>query len=431
MGEAIFAKYSKSSPSTPGLTISNSTKIGLGLDSNATLDDCLMTLAYRSDSIGTVIVTVKDVDGSVVPNANVWMNVPAGAGTNLVYTTDSEGKCIFKTNAGTANFSDYAYDNYIDVNSQSDVRVDCPVGSVKSITLQRTKSLSNGAYIGSYASPRWVNFSPFAGTVDISCAGAAGAGGVCSSIFANSNINKIGINSGRVVRVYNDNIVCNLYYEFTCRSASAFIIPYRGPDTERGIINNNINLATCTGIIHLPGGNGKSGQSTTRRAVNICNRSDLVYPGSTGASRNSNWRIEGKSEGDLQYAGSNKYVSIDSYNMKLVIAPNRPNGGTGGTSSAFGVSAAGGAGGVSIPYMNMSRTSAYNSSLNWSGGGIGGKNALLDLDASAGPSTFSTNTGATISDHTWSGYIYAYIRFEGGSSGQSRGSVSISNFYYK
>ena len=425
MGEAIFAKYSKSSPSTPGLTISNSTKIGLGLDSNATLDDCLMTLAYRSDSIGTVIVTVKDIDGSVVPNANVWMNVPAGAGTNLVYTTDSEGKCIFKTNAGTANFSDHAYDSYIDVSSQSDVRVDCPVGSVKSITLQRTKSLSNGAYIGSYTSSRWVNFSPFAGTVDITCVGAAGAGGVCSSIFANSNINKIGINSATC---YHRTENITFYYIFECRDSNTFIIPQPNIIDLISVHNKNINLATCTGIIHLPGGNGKSGQSTTRRAVNICNRSSQVYPGIASSSHDSIWCITGFVRNQSSYSNKNVYI-YNGYTMKINNSQIRCNGDTGDSSVAFGVSAAGGAGGVSIPYMNMSRTPTYDSSLNWTGGGVGGKDALLDFGFCINKCSWGV-AGNTVYEHGWNAYMDINIRFKGGSSGTG-GSVTISNFYYK
>ena len=477
MAEAIFAKYSKSTGGGGGIIdssslISNTTKAGLGLPNSATLDHVIQSLAFRSDTMATVIVTVKDPDGTVVPNANVWMNVPAGAGTNLAYTTDESGTCMFKTNAGTANFSDHAYDSYIDVNSQSNVRVDCPVGSVKSITLQRTKCFNNGDSVGMFTSSQWVNFSPFAGTVDITCDGGGGQGGACSTIVRSSdNVgdtqqSRFSFNGFLNVKVgsfSSSNYPGTAWYKGALgQGYSTVDYVYLLPNATRVNLNSvakaykGANNALV--IAELPGCNGVSGSRVVKAGVNVCNKNGWV---SVGSGRETNYTLsinyyystenDGSGRVRVYYLGhyfnenntrintlnivANTSSGIPHINLnnQTINGFKRNNGRAGATATLFGVSAPGGAGGYTIPSIFGPQDATYNAGLRNRGGGKGGVNSTIIGNFSAlltrnWDITDPRGNSSTYFEHayTWSNL---QISYEAGSSGTSS-KVIVGNIQY-
>ena len=473
MAEAIFAKYSKSTGGggiiDSSSLISNTTKAGLGLPNSATLDHVIQSLAFRSDTMATVIVTVKDPDGTVVPNANVWMNVPAGAGTNLAYTTDESGTCMFKTNAGTANFSDHAYDNYIDVNSQSNVRVDCPVGSVKSITLQRTKCFNNGASVGYFTGSQWLNFSPFAGTVDITCDGGGGQGGACSTIVRSSDgadrleksqFSFDGFLNFKVGSWSNHYLTDFAWYKGPTRMGTYVDDIFLLPNNVRVNLNsvarirngNNKNLV----IASLPGCNGAPGKRTVKAGVNVCNKNGFVSAGSGRESNptlNINLFYSTQNNGlvMINYYGhyfNQNQTRINTLNLREGGADHEPlvelsnatikgfrrnNGRTGASATLFGVSAAGGAGGYTIPSIFGPRDAIYNAGLS-NTGARGGVNSTIIGNFSAmmirnwSVSNFGDENRSTYFEYAniWSNL---QISYEAGSSGHSS-SVIVDNIQY-
>ena len=445
MAEAIFAKYSKSAGSGGGIIdssslVSNATKAGLGLPNSATLDHVIQSLAFRSDTMATIIVTVKDVDGTVVPNANVWMNVPSGAGTNLAYMTDESGTCMFKTNAGTANFSDHAYDGYVDVDSQSNVKVDCPVGSVKSITLQRTRRYNNGDIVGSYGGGDTLSFSPFAGTVDITCTGGSGAGGYCSTIL-NPNATIAPLDNIPVVDSYGGAIVNNFYWYqpgFSTSTRFHFFIK-QNTTLHLNAINNISGVNICT---YLPGCNGKAGSTVRRNGVNICGKSGSIgggWSGTTNLNINANhvgqinrmhcsW--SSNHSGYITYMDDRTNNIIPRLNsLTNLTTARRANGATGTTASAFGVSAAGGIGGYSIPNLFGPQDATYNARITDTGGGKGGTVATMNTSFRLrGNVSYNTNgkvKGIT-NINTW---INMKFMFEAGKPGRAA-DVYITNFRY-
>ena len=164
MGEAIFAKYSKSTGGGGGTInsstiISNSTKAAFGLGPDATLDDCLLIVGLKNPDTATVQVTLKDIDGSPLGGHRIRMQDRTGF--NLVYTTDGAGSCIFTTVNAQATFYDESNNGWFDVGYPNSGTIDLPNGMVKTVTLQRYKRLNNGDTITLNNSVRWYNFSKY------------------------------------------------------------------------------------------------------------------------------------------------------------------------------------------------------------------------------------------------------------------------------
>lgn len=151
--------------------VSNETKQLLGLNNNASLDDVIQTVAVKDPNYATIVVTVKDVDGSSIANSQVSM----ATNTTLTYTTNEIGKCTFKTNYGTATIMDKGPNPYIDLGLSNSVKVDSVVGGVYQVELKR-KILGNGSNI-LISSNNNIIFSKYTNTVDIYLTGGGGGGG--------------------------------------------------------------------------------------------------------------------------------------------------------------------------------------------------------------------------------------------------------------
>lgn len=162
MAEAIFAKYGGGSSIPAELRISNYTKFALGLNANATLDDCLRKINSIDANTGLAIVTLKDVDGAPLGDHNI--RITDAGGLNVIYTTDGMGQCSFKTINGVANFYDESNLGWFDLVHQNALNVNIPIGSVQQITLQRQKKYNNGDTISASG---WCNFSKFADKADV------------------------------------------------------------------------------------------------------------------------------------------------------------------------------------------------------------------------------------------------------------------------
>lgn len=128
MSEAIISRFGGGSDAE----ISNETKQSLGLPNNATIDDVISALTYKDANYATILVTVTNPDGSPAADSQVVMRDDAGV--NYSYNCNAAGKCMFKTNAGKANFVNDEI--YVDVVSETKA-VDAVVGSVQSISFTR------------------------------------------------------------------------------------------------------------------------------------------------------------------------------------------------------------------------------------------------------------------------------------------------------
>ena len=173
MAEAIFAKYGGGSSIPAELKISDYTKFALGLNTNATLDDCLRKINSIDVNTGLAIITLKDVDGAPLGDHNI--RITDAGGLNVVYTTDGTGQCSFKTINGVANFYDESNLGWFDLVHQNALNVNIPIGSVQQITLQRQKKYNNGDTI-SLSSSQYCNFSKFADKTDVEI--KSGDGGI-------------------------------------------------------------------------------------------------------------------------------------------------------------------------------------------------------------------------------------------------------------
>ena len=266
MGEAIFTRYSKGSSNNGGFSepyISDGTKAALGLPNTATLDDCLRITALKSNDYGTVQVRLLWPDNTPVITSNIQMT--DGTGAKLNYRTDGQGYCVFTTTTGQMTFSDAEFYNsftYFDLRKPYNLTVDCPMGSVKSVTMQRTKNLKNG---GNYEvglgeisvlhgwTHRNIGFSGFAFSADITIIGASGCSGR-GGVTMNRAVYAMPFNNNRNESIYHNfglnlstiNSSTSNYYKNTYN----FSLYYN--------TNNRVNNAR----IYLdPGGKGEAGET--------------------------------------------------------------------------------------------------------------------------------------------------------------------------
>lgn len=191
MSEAVITRGGLGGGS---VSLNDSTYQQLGLNNKSSFDDVILALAYKSNDYASIFVTVLNPDGKPVPNASVRM-IDTG-GVNINYTTDKEGKCIFKTNAGSANIIDEHgfYDLWC-----NQEKVDCPVGFTKFITLQRN-TYGNGHNFPIIATSQSIKISNFTNVADITVLGAGGSGGYSAfhtqSTYDNAYSHSINLSGG-------------------------------------------------------------------------------------------------------------------------------------------------------------------------------------------------------------------------------------------
>ena len=98
----------------------------------------------------SILVTVKDSTGSVIPDSSVHCN---DGGTWYNYHTNERGQALFMANSGQVDISAWNFSlnqncRYFDQNSVFSNNVDAPVGTVKNINLSLTKGPSTVNKIG-------------------------------------------------------------------------------------------------------------------------------------------------------------------------------------------------------------------------------------------------------------------------------------------
>lgn len=169
MGEAVITRGGIGGGN---VDISNDTKQLLGLSNNATLDDCLSTIASKDPNMATMTVTVINPDGTPAIGTNVRM-VPV-SGVNLEYVTNSKGQVLFKSNAWQVNFVEMNNNiPFIDLENNSINNYAAVVGEVYRLNLVR-KGKTGSVKISNNQN---VIFSGTINSVDVHCYGSGGGGG--------------------------------------------------------------------------------------------------------------------------------------------------------------------------------------------------------------------------------------------------------------
>lgn len=176
MAEAIIGRSGVALSSGGG--VSNETKKSLGLDNNATLDDVINTIVAKDPTMATMIVTIKNPDGTIPPESTKIKMVPV-SGSTLEYSTNSVGQCLFKTNSGQCNFVETGDVPYIDLAQNSINNYAAVVGEVYHIDLVRKTKIGQSINLNSN---RNIMFSSACKSVDIHCYGSGGGGGGGSSL---------------------------------------------------------------------------------------------------------------------------------------------------------------------------------------------------------------------------------------------------------
>ena len=257
MAEAIFARYGGGSSIPAELRISDYTKFALGLNANATLDECLRKINSIDANTGLAIVTLKDVDGAPLGDHNI--RITDAGGLDVTYTTDGMGQCSFKTINGVANFYDASNLGWFDLEHQNALNVNIPIGSVQQITLQRYRKYNNGDSITLDISTH-CNFSKFADKTDVEVRSADG--GVAYRTYSPFT----------VVGYINTNYIGNGNYTFQANTTWLTILShigyYRNP-SNGGVHNiynkQNINMT-------FEAARGADGSSKRMNNINICNQ---------------------------------------------------------------------------------------------------------------------------------------------------------------
>ena len=167
MAEAIISRATGTAGSSE---LSAETKELLGLPEDADINDAFQSLAYKDDEYATVMIEVYNPDGTPAPDARIRM--ADSGGTNVTYSVNSDGKCIFKTKEASATF--YNDEEYIDINS-SNQTVDTVIGTVKSVIFNR--SIYDNSYTVNITSNQNIKFSNYLNTLDAMCVGGSGGSG--------------------------------------------------------------------------------------------------------------------------------------------------------------------------------------------------------------------------------------------------------------
>lgn len=360
MGEALI---SRAGGEGGNIEISNETKEILGVDNNASLDDCLQSLGLKDPNYATIIVTLKDVDGTPIPDARINMRT----NTTISYTTNAIGQCLFKTNYGSATFSDATNSGYYDLLQANSVTVDCVVGSIYRAELQR-RTRGNG-FNAKITSNQNLKFSKFLNTINVTCVGGSGSG---SSISHTFNTTDRDYGRGVVDIRSGDN---NIDYTISKYTQTVLNNPCRG---EGGHVNSSvISITPDTNYQCII---GKGGSSS--------NKHQYIYERGTLVS------------------GFDSYYRIWFDNCQT----NSFNGVSGGTTSFGGVlSALGGSGGVA----GSANKPNY-------GGTIGGYNAYSYFNTSA--HNFYTYGSSS---------IRVYHDYNTATGAGNNGYIWLNNFQYK
>lgn len=172
MAEAIIGRSGIALSSGGG--VSNETKKSLGLDNNATLDDVINTIIAKDPTMATMIITVKNPDGSIANETTNVKMVPV-SGSTLEYSTNSVGQCLFKTNSGQCNFVETGKVPYIDLLPNSINEYEAVIGGVYHIDLiRKTRGATESLNLNSNQN---IMFSNACKSVDAHCYGSGGGGG--------------------------------------------------------------------------------------------------------------------------------------------------------------------------------------------------------------------------------------------------------------
>lgn len=152
--------------------ISNETKEYLGLNNNASLDDVIQTIAAKDPNMATLIVSVRNPDGSI-PTDTAKIQMTPVSGSVLTYNTNESGACMFKTNAGQCNLSEVSDIPYIDLKCSSPINnFPAVIGSVYRINMVRKSSESVRV-----TTNKNIVFSGALKSADIYIQGGCGGGG--------------------------------------------------------------------------------------------------------------------------------------------------------------------------------------------------------------------------------------------------------------
>ena len=351
MAEAIFAKYSKSTGGgtvPPELVISNSTKSALGLNSDATLDDCLSMVALKDSEAATIQVTLKDIDGTPLGGHQIRMQ--DATGFNLTYTLDGSGSCVFKTTNGQAIFYDESNNGWIDIGYPNSGAVDLPLGSVKKVIMQRYKKLHNGWYT-TFSNSQWINFSKYADTAELTLMGGSGEAGFPMMIDTYNVYlwNKSSNTWGCGIRN-------NSTHSVVLLKAYNLAVDI---DSNRSCFDQTINTHIFNVNYHnfIRGGNGEKGKTVTK-TVSVSNQCKYAVIGKGGRwYRNNNEKNIGVNRMiNFQSPFINLSENVINLNTSTLIGQANvlvgtvdfdcsANGNTGGSTSLYGHSASGGRGG--------------------------------------------------------------------------------------
>lgn len=152
--------------------ISNETKEYLGLNNNASLDDVIQTIAAKDPNMATLIVSVRNPDGSI-PTDIAQIQMTPVSGSVLTYSTNESGMCLFKTNAGQCNLEEVSKIPYIDLKCSSPINnFPAVIGSVYRINMVRKSSESV-----TIKTNKNIVFSGALKSADIYIRGGCGGGG--------------------------------------------------------------------------------------------------------------------------------------------------------------------------------------------------------------------------------------------------------------
>lgn len=309
MAEAIIGRSGVALSSGGG--VSNETKKSLGLDNNATLDDVINTIVAKDTTMATMIVTIKNPDGTIPSESTKIKMVPV-SGSTLEYSTNSVGQCLFKTNSGQCNFIETGDIPYIDLLPNSINGYEAVIGGVYHIDLiRKIRGIDESINLNSNQN---IMFSNSCKSVDACCYGSGGGGGTgwCSSVI---------------------------------------VTVYQNGDIKRGEYSGH-----C-------GGTGGNGYYNSKTILIEVNRNYNIFIGSGGNGG-------AQKDGTKSYVRGYSTMASKSQSMAVAESGDGYNGNTGGTVSFDNeIYAIGGGGGIKA---SSSGNGANGSGGNAMPGGSGG-----------------------------------------------------------
>lgn len=331
MGEAIFTKYGGNTLD-PVKLVSNDTKVSLGLNNNATLDDIFNRIATGA---GIDLIDPHNVpftasllwyNAQPIVASNIMVTFPDNTTRN--YMTDRNGNIQFTSPPGKVTINDLNC-TYFDLvpGNQS---IDCQIGqNWNNVIMMRNQRFSNGGQYN-FTSNQTINLSPCINSYDIECKGCDGkpTTGLIRMDFhrleTSSNHNKLRVISPQSITLdcykgssafYSGNI--NLIFNKEIVDSV-----YKGTPGEFGHLNKVSNVRTTGSIQIIVGKN-------VQKSLWYNGNANLITYQSIDGLNTISWA----------------YVSL--YNFSLSMYKSWFLNGDTGSTSSFGsvVFASGGAGG--------------------------------------------------------------------------------------